>query len=146
MSAATRRRLFLLGSTGSIGTSALDVVRDFARRGQARFDVVGLAAARNGDALVTQAREFGAQAIAVADPDASLAARADLPGRVRVYQGPSAACELLRAHARRGDLVAMDADGGPALGVCLGAQSVFASPTGLDFRPTLTARRAWRIG
>ncbi len=105
MSAATRRRLFLLGSTGSIGTSALDVVRDFARRGQARFDVVGLAAARNGDALVTQAREFGAQAIAVADPDASLAARADLPGRVRVYQGPSAACELLRAHARRGDLV-----------------------------------------
>ena len=50
------------------------------------------------------------------------------------------------AMARRGDLVAMDADGGPALGVCLGAQSVFASPTGLDFRPTLTARRAWRIG
>jgi hypothetical protein len=37
-------------------------------------------------------------------------------------------------------------DGGPALGVCLGAQSVFASPTGLDYRPTLTARRAWRIG
>jgi len=54
--------------------------------------------------------------------------------------------EVVVAKARRGDVVAHDGDGGPALGVCLGAQSVFASPTGLDFRPTLTARRAWRIG
>lgn len=54
--------------------------------------------------------------------------------------------EIPVALARRGDVVAMDAEGGPALGVCLGASCIFASPTGLDHRPTLTARRAWRIG
>lgn len=47
--------------------------------------------------------------------------------------------------AGRGDLVAMDADGGPALGVCLGALSAFAGPDGIDYRPTLNARAAWRI-
>ena len=96
-----RRRIFLLGSTGSIGTSALDVVRDFARRGDARFEIVGLAAARNGEALRAQASEFGARAIAVADPDV----RVDAPQRVQVFRGPDAACELLASHARRGDLV-----------------------------------------
>ena len=105
MSERVRRRVFLLGSTGSIGTSALDVVRDFARRGDARFEVVGLAAARNGDALVAQAREFGARAIALADDSVDLEGHAALPTGTRVLRGADAARELLRDHARRGDLV-----------------------------------------
>ena len=100
-----RRRVFILGSTGSIGTSALDVVRDFARRlGAARgieFEIVGLAAARNGALLGAQAREFGAQAIAVVDDGAAL----DVPQGTRVFRGRDAACEMLAAFARRGDLV-----------------------------------------
>ncbi|MEY3021422.1 MAG: 1-deoxy-D-xylulose 5-phosphate reductoisomerase, partial [Planctomycetota bacterium] len=36
---AAPRRLFILGSTGSIGTSALDVVRDFRLRGDHRLEV-----------------------------------------------------------------------------------------------------------
>jgi len=107
---APGRRVFLLGSTGSIGTSALDVVRDFTRARAAhgtvgprppRFDVVGLAAARNGASLAAQAREFGAQAVAVVDGDAAL----DLPSGVRVFRGEEAACAMLDACARRGDLV-----------------------------------------
>ena len=105
MSERVRRRVFLLGSTGSIGTSALDVVRDFARRGDARFEVVGLAAARNGDALVAQAREFGVRAIALADDSVDLEGHAALPTGTRVLRGADAARELLRDHARRGDLV-----------------------------------------
>ena len=48
------RRVLILGSTGSIGTQALDVIRT--RRD--RFDVVGLAAGRNAELLAAQAREF----------------------------------------------------------------------------------------
>jgi 1-deoxy-D-xylulose-5-phosphate reductoisomerase len=100
-----RRRVFILGSTGSIGTSALDVVRDFARRADAartlRFEIAGLAAARNGDLLAAQAREFGAPAGAVVDDGAAL----DVPAGTRVFRGPDAACEMLASLARRGDLV-----------------------------------------
>jgi 1-deoxy-D-xylulose-5-phosphate reductoisomerase len=49
------RRVIILGSTGSIGTQALDVIganRD-------RFEVVGLAAGSNRDMLADQARTFG---------------------------------------------------------------------------------------
>lgn len=49
------RRVLILGSTGSIGTQALDVIRD--RRD--RFEVVGLAAGRDADGIAAQAAEFG---------------------------------------------------------------------------------------
>ena len=99
-----RRRVFILGSTGSIGTSALDVVRDFARRGDRRgttFEIVGLAAAKSGDVLATQAREFAVPAVALVDDGAML----DVPAGTRIFRGPDAACELLASCARRGDLV-----------------------------------------
>ncbi len=48
------RRVLILGSTGSIGTQALDVIR--AHPG--RFDVVGLSAGSQRDALARQAEEF----------------------------------------------------------------------------------------
>ncbi|HLO97313.1 MAG TPA: 1-deoxy-D-xylulose-5-phosphate reductoisomerase [Fimbriimonas sp.] len=49
------KRIVVLGSTGSIGTQTLDVVRQFPDR----LQVVGLAAAQNADALSAQAQEFG---------------------------------------------------------------------------------------
>ncbi|WP_292834097.1 1-deoxy-D-xylulose-5-phosphate reductoisomerase [Microbacterium sp.] len=49
------RRILILGSTGSIGTQALDVIRD--RRD--RFEVVGLAVGRDLDGMAAQAAEFG---------------------------------------------------------------------------------------
>ena len=48
------RRIIVLGSTGSIGTQALDVIRANPRR----FELVGLAAGSNAEMLATQAAQF----------------------------------------------------------------------------------------
>jgi 1-deoxy-D-xylulose-5-phosphate reductoisomerase len=61
------KRLLILGSTGSIGTQALDVV---ARAGDA-FELVGLSAGADHEALVAQARAHGVSRIALADRDAA---------------------------------------------------------------------------
>jgi 1-deoxy-D-xylulose-5-phosphate reductoisomerase len=59
------RRLLILGSTGSIGTQALDIVaRD------PELELVGLSAERSAEALIEQARRFGVDRIALADADA----------------------------------------------------------------------------
>ncbi|MFO7590263.1 MAG: 1-deoxy-D-xylulose-5-phosphate reductoisomerase [Acidimicrobiia bacterium] len=50
----TRRRVAVLGSTGSVGTQALDVVRNH----RDHYEVVALAAGRNTDLLAAQAAEF----------------------------------------------------------------------------------------
>ena len=49
------RRIIILGSTGSIGTQALEVIRE----NRDRFEVVALAAGTNSELLEAQAREFG---------------------------------------------------------------------------------------
>jgi 1-deoxy-D-xylulose-5-phosphate reductoisomerase len=88
------RSVVLLGSTGSIGTQALDVVA----RHPERFDVVGLAAGgRQADLLVRQALAFGVATIAVSDEAAAArvrAALADAGSSARVLAGPGAATEL----------------------------------------------------
>ncbi|MCU0231102.1 MAG: 1-deoxy-D-xylulose-5-phosphate reductoisomerase [Acidobacteria bacterium] len=66
------RPVAILGSTGSIGRSTLDVIR----RHPGRFDVVGLVAGRQVRRLAEQVREFGPRAVAVADE----AARRELLG------------------------------------------------------------------
>ncbi len=56
----------MLGSTGSIGTQALDVIRQ-----SDELELVGLSAERSWEALVEQARMHGVRRIAVADEDAA---------------------------------------------------------------------------
>lgn len=60
-----KKRLIILGSTGSIGTRTLDVVRDFARH----FDVVALSTNGQTPLLEKQCEEFHPQAICVTSPD-----------------------------------------------------------------------------
>jgi 1-deoxy-D-xylulose-5-phosphate reductoisomerase len=57
------RRLLILGSTGSIGTQALDIVER-----SADLELVGLSAERSWEALVAQAQAHGVGRIALADP------------------------------------------------------------------------------
>jgi len=83
------RRLLILGSTGSIGTSALDVVRSLGDR----FEVVGLAAGRRHVKIAAQAREFAVDLIALADEKSAAMARA--AGVSEVLTGPDSALELL---------------------------------------------------
>src|SRR6195952_5625406 len=60
------RRLLVLGSTGSIGTQALDVVSR-----TEELEIVGLSAARSWEPLIEQATRHGVTRIAIADPDAA---------------------------------------------------------------------------
>lgn len=90
------RRLIVLGSTGSIGTQTLDVVRNLNalhERGQwpERLEVVALAAGRNAAAAMAQAEEFGVREVALADGGG-----VEPPGGVRIHHGPDAAERLVR--------------------------------------------------
>lgn len=83
------RSLVILGSTGSIGTQALEVASE------AGYRVIGLAAARQGDLLEQQIRRFKPLAAAMYDEKAAADLRirvADLP--VRVLSGMEGLCEL----------------------------------------------------
>jgi 1-deoxy-D-xylulose-5-phosphate reductoisomerase len=89
----TRRRVLLLGSTGSIGTSALKVARAIPER----MEIVGLAASRSVESLVEQARETGVRHVALTDPAAAAQARALLPAGVEVFSGEAGLVDLVRA-------------------------------------------------
>jgi 1-deoxy-D-xylulose-5-phosphate reductoisomerase len=71
------RRVLILGSTGSIGTQALDVIR--AHRD--RFEVVGLAAGSDAAGVAAQAREFGVDRTALGVDEAVALVR-DTPADV----------------------------------------------------------------
>ena len=84
------KRLLILGSTGSIGTQALDVVE----RAAGEFEVVGLSAGSGHDALVAQARAHGVGRIALSDRDAAArAAEAWTEGEV--LAGPEGLVRLV---------------------------------------------------
>ena len=102
------KRLLILGSTGSIGTQALDVV---ARSGD--FELVGLSAGGAHDALIGQARAHGVRRIALSDADAAArAAEAWTDGEV--LAGPEG---LVRLVAESGaDLVLNAIVGSAGLG------------------------------
>jgi 1-deoxy-D-xylulose-5-phosphate reductoisomerase len=68
--------LTILGSTGSIGVSTLDVVRQHGER----FNVFGLVAGRNVDVLCSQILEFRPRVVAVADESALLDLKTRLDG------------------------------------------------------------------
>jgi len=71
------KKLVILGSTGSIGTQALEIVA-----GSEELQVVGLAAGSSWEALLEQARQHGVPAVALADTGAAERARTAWDGRV----------------------------------------------------------------
>ena len=77
------RRVCILGSTGSIGQSALEVIRRY----PGMFEVAGLAARGNVDAFAAQVRDFRPKYVAMSDLDAAAALR-DLNLGVEVLAGP----------------------------------------------------------
>jgi 1-deoxy-D-xylulose-5-phosphate reductoisomerase len=85
----------ILGSTGSIGTQAVEVIRAHPDR----FHVTGIAAGANADLAIAQARALGAKQIALADRDAARRARQELNGTVEVLAGPEGVVELAGAGA-----------------------------------------------
>jgi 1-deoxy-D-xylulose-5-phosphate reductoisomerase len=83
------RRLLVLGSTGSIGTQALEVA---GRSGE--LEVVGLSAARSWERLLAQARALGVARVALTDPDAAARAAETWTGG-EVLAGPEGLVRLI---------------------------------------------------
>ena len=84
------KRLLILGSTGSIGTQALDVIA----RAPGEFEIVGLSAGTAYEPLIEQARAHGVRRIALSDRDAAArAAEAWTDGEV--FRGPEGLVELV---------------------------------------------------
>jgi 1-deoxy-D-xylulose-5-phosphate reductoisomerase len=114
----------LLGSTGSIGQQALEVVA----ASPERFTVAGLAAGSNDHLVVKQARAHDVRRVALADPAAAARARqalaADGGPPVEVLDGADGVVELAGAHCGDGHVVLNGIDGSRGL------------------RPTLAALRA----
>ncbi len=103
-----RKRLLILGSTGSIGTQALDVC---ARSEE--LELVGLSAERSWEALIEQARAYDVERIALADKDAAARA-AEGWTQGRVFGGPEGLVRLVVES--RADLVLNALVGSAGLG------------------------------
>lgn len=109
-------RVLILGSTGSIGTQALEVASE---AGPGLFEVVGLAAGGGRvDLLGDQIAATGAGYVAVADAAAAARIRSEFPD-VTVFEGPGGAVELVGAVAA--DVVLNGIDGSIGLGPTLAA-------------------------
>src|SRR5580658_9869559 len=92
-SASARRDVVVLGSTGSVGTQAADIIR----RNPDRFRVAGIAAGGgNPDLLASQALEFGAEVVAVASDAKVEELRHALQAKAAAGAGPRGAASQAR--------------------------------------------------
>ena len=87
---SSKKRVVILGSTGSIGESALKVARDIPDR----MEVIGLAAGRSAKALLAQAAEFKPRAVALYDTTELDSIRGHLPAGTACHGGPEGLIEL----------------------------------------------------
>jgi 1-deoxy-D-xylulose-5-phosphate reductoisomerase len=118
------RTIAILGSTGSIGTQALDVVR----RHPDRFKVVALAAGTSHELLAGQIREFLPPIVAIADEEAADEIRAGL--------GPLRGVEIL-AGTDAAETVARESEADMVLNAMVGAVGLAPSLAALQSGKTL---------
>ncbi len=105
--------LAVLGSTGSIGTQTLDIVR----AAPERFEVVALGAATSVKELAAQVHEFRPRVVAPADHERAAKLRELIPSEVEVLTGPDALADA----AREGQMVINGVVGFAGLPVTLAA-------------------------
>ena len=112
---SSRKRVVILGSTGSIGESALKVARDLPDR----MEIVGLAAGRSAKALLAQAQEFKPRAVALYDTTELDSIRGQLPSGTACYGGAEGLIEL--ATMAEADMVLVSIVGTAGLAPALAA-------------------------
>lgn len=105
-----KKNIVILGSSGSIGDSALDV----ARRYRDRFNIVGLSVNANIKKLESQIKEFSPASVAVGDADRACELASNLKRGTKVLASREGICELARL--KEADLV---------LVAIVGAEAVF---------------------
>jgi len=85
------KKIVILGSTGSIGTQALDIVA----RHPDKFQVVGLAAGNNADLVREQIIKFQPTLVSVAQEDTARALQQHFP-KIKILVGNEGHCEVAR--------------------------------------------------
>lgn len=91
-----KKRIAILGATGSIGTQALEVIREHSDL----YEAYVLTANNNSDLLIVQAREFHPEIVVIANEAKYVQvqeALSDLP--IKVYAGADAICQVVQDHA-----------------------------------------------
>lgn len=89
-----KKQIAILGSTGSIGTQALQVIEEHPDL----YEVYAITANNRVDKLIEQARKFQPEAVVIANEDKYQQlkdALADLP--IKVYAGAEALCEIVES-------------------------------------------------
>ena len=85
-----KKKVVVLGSTGSIGQSTLKVARNLADR----MEVVGLGAGRSAEKLAEQLVETGARHACLSDVDAAQSLEGQVSADTRIYSGDEGLIEL----------------------------------------------------
>jgi 1-deoxy-D-xylulose-5-phosphate reductoisomerase len=108
-----KRRVVLLGSTGSIGLSTLKVAANLPEE----IEIVGLAAGSSAAQLAEQARDTGARHVAIYDDTKAAELRSLLPAGVEVYVGAEGLIRLAEMEEAHVVLIAIVGTAGlhPAL-------------------------------
>lgn len=97
------KKIVLLGSTGSIGTSTLKVAKEIPER----MEIVALAAANSVEVLAQQVHETGVKNVGIYNPAKEAALRALIPADVNVYVGLEGLIELAQLEGADMVLVAI---------------------------------------
>ena len=79
----------VMGSTGSIGTQTLEIIKDHPNE----FEVIALGAAKSVELLVEQAKKYEPQIVAISEPSLEKELRQKLPPRIDVISGSEALAE-----------------------------------------------------
>lgn len=117
-----KRRIAILGSTGSIGTQTLDVIRQHPEL----FEVELISARRSTDLLVSQAKEFDAANVVICDESRYEEVSSALEGcDCKVWAGIDSLCSLVKSDA---------------VDIVVGAMVGFSG-----LRPTIAALEAGKI-
>jgi len=138
-----RKRIVVLGATGSIGESAQKVARDIPER----MEIVGLAAHRSGAKLAQQANELRPEAVCIVDETKLVELRAGLNYSPRILVGESGLSEIATLAAADMVLVAVVGTGGlrPALAaIAAGKDLAVASKEILVMAGEIVMREAAR--
>ena len=88
--ANSTKKVVILGSTGSIGVSALKVANNLSER----IEIVGLGAYQSADKLLSQLNQTGARAACLSDQDVAESISADVPSGVDMFSGEEGLVEL----------------------------------------------------
>ncbi len=108
-----RKRVVVLGATGSIGESAIKVAHDIPER----MEIVGLAANTNAEKLAAAANQVRPQAVCLTDPSKIDALRAALQYQPEIFWGEAGLCQIASLAEADMVLIAIVGTGGlrPAL-------------------------------